>query len=69
MAPAAGFEPAEKSLNYPRKSFFASDIPPNIPPSSDLDPDLTELISLWDSLPDTVKRLLLVMAREGGERK
>jgi hypothetical protein len=73
MEPGVGVEPTPIGFVYPQNSPPPQKCPPICPlnsrPPSDLDDNLAELISRWDELPDTVKRLLLVMSREGGERK
>jgi len=68
MVGAEGFETLPKPKNPPQN-------PQNFPIGAQIgaqsivpDSDLAELSRLWPNLSPEIKRLLLLMAREGGKR-
>jgi hypothetical protein len=65
MVGARGFEPLAIKKNQPQNLQYSSKCP-SICPQENIS-DLNELISLWPSLPDKIKRVLLLLAREGGQ--
>ena len=73
MEPTVGFEPTDKPKNPPQNSKKSSDgalIGASFKSSpDDTDLDLKEICNLWSKLSPEVKRLLLLMARDGGKAK
>ena len=80
MAPAAGFEQAESPPKIPLKTPLSNssltpvltpdDFQGQNPPSSDLyiDDNLAELIISWQTLPLYLRKIIMLIVRQGGEK-
>jgi len=65
MVEAGGVEPLNNQENQPQNPQNDSKCPLICPQENHS--DLNELISIWPTLTDKVKRVLLLFAREGGQ--
>jgi integrase len=60
LVPPQGLEHAANSLG---KKQSGGDVPPYVPPSQTITPDLRELIELWPRVPESAREELLAAAR------
>ena len=79
MVGVTGLEPVNNLKNQPQKSQESpggaqigaqtESLPSELAPADADEPPLQELCKLWSNLSPEVKRLLLLMARDGGKAK